>query len=162
MGLKLKLAWIDSAGNLQVLSYYNRRTKSGWTSLASDISTIGNNYPNYAEVSTTLRNSFISWADEEVLMYQNASVSISSAMINVFVGVGVDGVTIIASGYSTNNAAANYKTMTLTTNKTGLTEAAIHYATLLGSSNSATLPTYYGASLGADGAGCRIGVTIKG
>ncbi len=147
-------AWIDQAGSQQVLSYYNRRTKTGYVTQAAAAAPGNGTYPGtvYTEVSTSLRNSFITWSDEEVNLSGFATTAITGAAI---VGVGVDGLTSLGSGAtSTNQFGVGFAAST-----SGLTEAALHYGTLLNSSNAAI---NYQGTTAVNGAASRVGVTIKG
>lgn len=81
--------WNSAAAQRFVLSYFNRREIVGNASL-STIAIVSST--SYVEVSTSLRNEWLTWADEPVKFMVNGGVSGSGA-IDIYASIGVDGIT---------------------------------------------------------------------
>jgi hypothetical protein len=77
----------DADGSRFVLSFFNRRLKRSRMQLAAAVATGSS---NYIELSSAMRNNFISWADEATLYALSGSMYSTGGQLAV-AGIGYDG-----------------------------------------------------------------------
>ncbi len=153
-------AWADTDGKLWVISYFNRKPKISKTTI---VASLGTTSGTYVEVDSGMRNQFISWNDEYV--FANGFTwqsNISTGVQTIFSQVNIDGSTSLGSGYCyyPGSASGTYGANYPSGKTTGLTEAAVHYATLF---MRATVVTSYICSIGVSaGESTFIMVTVQG
>lgn len=152
-------AWADTNGKLWVLSYFNRRRKASRTVLTVSLSSTTT---GYIEVDSNLRNNFINWSDETVLVDSKMPLSGLVAATNSIWGQHeLDGTTAGDSAESTSSAGF---TVPVTNHSTfsGVTEAATHYVTLYIRGIVVTAAPYI-VSIGASsGEGTQLYITVNG
>jgi hypothetical protein len=129
-----------------VCSWFNRRDKVGTASLTgSSVALSG-----FAEVSTSLRVPFLLWADEAARL-DFAGVAFSANVVNtgLAIGISIDGASDPAAmnGFQAETTGQPLTAVPIGISKSGLIEAAAHYATILGgvSSTSGAPALYVGA-----------------
>jgi len=129
-----------------VRSYWNRALAKTRTVLGSDTTTAS---ASFVEISTTMRNSFLVWAGENVQFYLDGGYATSTAGGNALTSIGFDGTTAEQESSVLGGPAGNVFTgaVGISGIKTGLSEG-LHYATLLGLS-SAGAAKWFGGSAGA-------------
>lgn len=137
-------AWADTDGKLWVLSYYNRRRKVSRTTLTVQQVTAT---ANYIEVDASMRNQFINWSDENLIVYSKMALNSTTIDVGVFNQHNLDGTTpgdsqVVAAPAVVNipSMMNNYSTFG------GMTEAALHYISLFARTIGGTTLTI---SLGA-------------
>lgn len=149
-------AWADTDGKRWLLSYFNRRRKASRTVLTVSLSSTNT---SYVEVDTNLRNNFINWSDETVII-DSKTLANPQITQNLWVQHELDGTTAGDSAISPNVAVVlpitNHSTIT------GITEAANHFATLYIRGVIVT-NTPYICSIGvSSGEGTQLYITVNG
>ena len=138
-------AWADTATQMFVISYFNRRGKAGKNNFTALRTTTSS---SYVELNTEIRIEFLTWGDEAIQL--NLGGSGNNGTINGFnhTSFGIDGTTVEdtfsqAQGY-TAGATLTYN---LAYAKSGIAEG-YHYVTVLGRGNGTTGAWSGGATLG--------------
>jgi hypothetical protein len=132
-------AWADTDGKRWVLSWFNRRRKKSRTGFSTSRSTASG---VYVEINSEIRNQFISWFEEDVFFSVVGAASTNSAPQGTFTGIAFDGTT--AESEETACFASSSIVLSASCGFFGskaagvLTEAATHYATLLGRVTAST------------------------
>lgn len=139
-------AWADTDGKLWVLSYFNRRIKVSKTTLSVTNATATT---SYVEVDSNMRNNFISWIDESIIV--NSRMASYSPSNNNFLAYNqheLDGTTQGDSGYTGIQTTNQFTTVINYSTFSGLTEAATHYISMFFRSGigGVTLTVTVGAS----------------
>jgi hypothetical protein len=123
-------AFADTDGNLLVLSWFNRRRKKSRTAFTTDRTTTSD---TVAELNSEIRGNFISWADEMVDASLQAAPRGSATPNQIVSGIGIDSTsTASADAISYVPAASFYLVGGSRFLVTGVTENALHFATVLG------------------------------
>lgn len=124
-------AFADTNGKLWVLSYFNRRRKASRTAFTTDRTSTSN---TIGEVNTEIRNQFISWADEIVDVSMGAQPRASAAPNQIVSAISIDSPSAQWDDDCLSYASASgvFFPAFQRSAKSGLTEAANHYATVLG------------------------------
>jgi hypothetical protein len=154
-------AFRDQDGKRYVISWFNRRRKTSRTNFTAGRS-ITPGTLSWLEVHSEIRNSFVSWAEEEVVWATIGSVTMGG-IGTLFTTVGFDGTSpeaeivicpLFSSGFGVpiNGCAVKAPLST---------EATLHFATLLGSNNQGASMTYANA-FGDTSARTELIVTING
>jgi len=171
------VAFASTDGQLQVMSYYNRRRQVSWTYFTADRTTgssSGSTWPTstFNELNSEIRCTYIAWNDEPVKFYHHAQIQVTTSLSYVYSGIAIDG---NIAGLSTDSAGrwkgvtggnitwfdVNFE-HTLNDVTTPQTQNAIHTVTMMGSGTAATWYSDAGNApgTGTDGA-CRIGVEVN-
>lgn len=143
MARTVSSAWVDSAAQRFVRSYFNDPGIAVLSSYTANRSTTST---NYAEVNTEIRVEFLTWTGETILTSANGSVDLSSTAY-VLASIGFNGTTaedtFVNCYVGLNNGYVPFNVCVF---KTGLTEG-YNYATLLGKVTGNT-GTFLGGSSG--------------
>jgi hypothetical protein len=143
MARTVSSAWVDSAAQRFVRSYFNDPGIAVLSSYTANRSTTST---NYAEVNTEIRVEFLTWTGETILTSANGSVDLNSAAY-VSASIGFNGTTaedtFVNCYVGLNNGYVPFNVCVF---KTGLTEG-YNYATLLGKVSGNT-GTFLGGSSG--------------
>lgn len=145
----------DAAGKRYTATWFNRVGKGGSTNFTANKTTAGST--NVAEVDSSIRNTFVVWADEVINVALNAVA---------FPGAGAtDGCYLAISfdGGTAEDAPVEYQPLVTTQPignlgmalwKSGLIEGN-HYATLFGASTTANACTFIGSNTSPNAVGSR-------
>jgi hypothetical protein len=133
-------AWADTDTKRWVLSWFNRRTRSGssaFTALRSTTSTTN------AEISAEIRCNYISWADEDAIAffwgYEQSSVP---ALVATFIAI--DATLGVLSAVAISNTAGNtLGNASQTARITGQAEAATHFVTVAGNTQTGVTASWF-------------------
>lgn len=120
--------FVDTAANIHVLSWFNRRAKSGSGALMANRTTSST---TYVEMNSEIRVNFLTWGQNAVLYGVSGAFGTDNTLYRATLSVGFDGTT---GEPSSAFAAANTSSINpfgLSGAKSGLSEGS-HYATLLG------------------------------
>ena len=139
-------AWADTDGTLYVLSYFNRKKKKSVTRFTADRSTSS---ATYVELNSEIRNQYINWSDEIVEIQLNTVMN-NAAGVNNYIGLATDNATQEVTSRFFIGTGNDFNNMSLTNTKTGLTENALHYATMVAKSDGINSITAKGTALTAD------------
>ena len=143
-------AWADTAAQRFVISYFNRRPIAGANAFPSNQNTTS---ASYAEISSSYRSEFLTWADETVQIGTGGWMNNSGAS-NSWASIGIDGTTPEDIVTATNSTTTGGIGITLNVSKT----EGYHYATILGKTSAGTL-TFYG---GSSPDRCTINTVVQG
>jgi hypothetical protein len=124
-------AFADSDGKRFVLSWFNRRGKRSREAFSVARTTSST---TLVELNTEIRSSFISWSNEEVAFSASGFTTNSGASTNT-TAAAFDSTT---SGEPESSTVTGAGPSNLYGRKTGLTENAVHFATLLGAVGGST------------------------
>jgi hypothetical protein len=125
--------FLDQDGFRQVYSWFNKQRKRSRTNFTAPRSTSSS---SFVEPNTEIRNFVAPWSGDLVDYFITGGVSNSSTGTNV-TGIGFDGTSAEPETSSIGVGTTSNGTVAIAGNKSGLTEA-LHYATLLGMTNSGT------------------------
>lgn len=139
--------WADSVTERFVLNYWQRRsldlTAAFTTNRAYSSSSWG-------VINSEIQNSFLTWADEAVIVAATGGVQAVTAGATYATSVGIDGTTPEDGGCTNNDAAAgqanSFHPIACGMHRT-LAEG-YHYATLLGNHSGGSTGNYTGAASG--------------
>jgi hypothetical protein len=84
------VAWVDSTAQRFVLSYFNRRTLTGFGAFSTDRATAS---ASFVELNTEIRVSALTWGDDPVLVTLMSTLSNSSAGHGAITALALDGAT---------------------------------------------------------------------
>lgn len=126
-------AWADTDGKLWVISHFNRKAKRSVSVFVGDKTSTS---ASYGEISSDLRNQFISWNDEYTTYQFVGSVTNSGANTNT-TGISVDSTTAVDVEV-TSGSSSNYQNASMSGRTQALTENALHYCTGLGKTTAGT------------------------
>lgn len=145
-------AWVDSAKQRFVLSYYNRVKKRGESSFTATRSTSSD---SFVEINTEIRVEFLAWGDTSLWFSTGGAVATNPGSGQQASRLALDGTTDWFAQCS-QQTALNY---IIPLSMSGTIQPAVgyHYATLLGGVTSGT-----GLWLGANAAACFIFGSIEG
>lgn len=152
-------AFSDTDTNRLVISWANRRNISGRSRFTANRTTTST---SPVEVNSETRINFLTWDDEAIQSCANGSASNSTAFQDTRMAIGWDGATVFGGlSRQANTTATSINSLAATSVAYAgqLTEAAIHYVTILGAV-SANTGTYIGGADNADR--CEINVMIRG
>ncbi len=128
----------DSAGFRHVISWFNRRRKASKTNFTGNPTAT-----TIAELSSTIRNSFLTWGEDAVPFSFTGMVSVTGSAIRAYSSVAFDGTTpeveaAVFTGMATSGEGSSlYGNQSLSGSKSGLS-AGRHYATVIGLATSST------------------------
>ena len=151
--------WADTTAQRFVLNYWQRRSLDITAAF-----TAGRAYASSAwgEINSEIRNEFLTWADEAVIVAASGAVQAVTAGSTYSTSVGIDGTTPEDGGVNNNDAAAGQANslhpIACGTHRT-LTEG-YHYATLLGNHSGGSSGTYSGAASG--NVRCAVRSVVRG
>jgi len=121
-------AW--SSNPVQGLNWFHQKPRSTTTTLSSTVTSAST---SVFELSSSIRNSFLSWAANQVRYDVTGSVNLLTPQNAALTAVGFDGTTPEVPGSMYESfAASTTGNLAFSGIKTGLSETASHYATLLG------------------------------
>lgn len=156
--------FVDTSGQRQTISWFNRQPKFGWTNFSVNRTGGGGGSLVFSEVNSELRNFFICWSDDTPTVFHHALLTFNNAETNIYSAVAVDSaVTNLVGGHITYPSGLT-GTMTAPLDfsymLTGLSESpGAHYVTMLGAVDVGTATWNAGAT---NIGGSRIGVLISG
>ncbi|MBI4561519.1 MAG: hypothetical protein HY724_05695 [Candidatus Rokubacteria bacterium] len=125
--------FVDTATNIHVLSWFNRRAKAGNGALTADRSTSST---SYVELNSETRVNFLTWGQNAVLYGASGAMGTNDTNYSAWVSVGFDGTTAENVACRAGANTTNLNPFGLSGAKSGLSEGS-HYATLLGKSENA-------------------------
>ena len=156
--------FVDTSGQRQLISWFNRKAKQGWTEFSVNRAGGGGGSLVFSEVNSEIRNFFISWPDEIVKVSHYVAVTHNNAEGNVYSGIAYDaGLTMVAAGhvqYPSGLAGSAISSIGFDYQITGLSVGSIaHYITAVAAVDTGTATWLAGtAAVG----GSRIGIEIMG
>ena len=144
-------AWADTEAQRFVVSYFNRKSINGRSSLSTNRTTTST---SYVEINSEIRNEFLTWADEGVNISCGGICQNDTTVQGATSSIGIDGTTAEDVYYSAQAFAGGADlSFACALNKSGLSEG-YHYATLLGKVSANT-----GTWKGSGTAGARVALT---
>lgn len=122
-------AWADTDGKLWVISYFNRKIKKSRLTVNTGANIVGATVTVGTELSSTLRNQFICWADEISQHFTAYSPFSSVASGNIIYGMRIDGTSASYNNYLQLTSAASVQVVAnkMDVPTSTLTEAAVHF-----------------------------------
>ncbi len=131
-------AFQDTAAQRLVLSWFNRRTFSGWAQLSADRTLTG---APFSEVHSEIRNEFLTWGDEPVSAQVSGGWTVTGASLGA-ARVSFDGTTagVARSLVSVNSTVS----LSIAEPATALSEG-FHYCTLEGGRTGGTNVIFVGS-----------------
>lgn len=136
-------AFVDTAAQRFVLSYFNRRSIGGQKGFTSDRSTSS---ASYVEIDAEIRTEILTWDDDAVSIALSAAVRNSSSGRGTVCSLAIDGTTPEAiEGYSVSAGASYDGMIALMLQKSGLS-AGYHYVTAVGKTDGSGTSSWRGAS----------------
>lgn len=137
-------AWVDSAAQRLVISYFNRRDINLLGRFTADRTT---GSATYVELNAEIRIEHLTWADEAISYSLNGTAA-SNIAANVCVnGLGIDSVTAATAGLESGVVSAQpgyYAASPI--NGSVLLSEGYHFTTLLGSVTAASTGTWVGVN----------------
>lgn len=127
-------AWVDSATQRFMLSWFNRMWKDGRNNFTVDDVTTSST--TYVELRTEVRVEFLTWANEAVQVVVNGGFG-NDTISNTLTSIGFDGTTAEDVMAMAGSVAQVVSSIGLKYTKTGLAES-YHYATILGRVSAGT------------------------
>lgn len=119
----------DSATSRTVLSYYNRKNLYGQNAFTAQRTTSST---TFAELNTEIRITFLTWADEAVVVGTIGTSSSNTSTTPVITGIGIDSATV--ASFSTGSFGGAGTASPLAAAMSAPTSLAVgnHYITVLG------------------------------
>jgi hypothetical protein len=152
-------AFADTDGKRFVLSWFNRLFKKSQTTFTANRTQTST---SFGELNAEIRNNFLSWAEEIVEFSVTGSAFNGTAGNSVSTGLGFDGTSPENDGSQFHDGGINFGAdIAFKGEKQGLTEAAVHFATLLGRVSAGT-GTWVGTASTAGQQQCYLTVKIRG
>jgi Concanavalin A-like lectin/glucanases superfamily len=150
-------AWVDTAAQRFVLSWFNRRRMQAQNVFAATRSTTST---SIVELSSAERAEFLAWGDEDVAVGATAYANNSTVATSINTAVGVDGTALIDGLYLSIAQSTALYNMNASLPPVGLrlTEG-YHYASLLGSV-SANTGAWNGSA--TTGQRCAVNAALNG
>lgn len=145
-------AWVDSAKQRFVLSYYNRTKKRGESSFTATRSTSSD---SFVEINTEIRVEFLAWGDTSLWFSTGGAMATNPGSGQQASRLALDG-TVDWFAQCSQQTALNY-IIPLSMSGTIQPTLGYHYATLLGGVTTGT-----GLWLATGGAACFIFASIEG
>jgi len=151
--------WADSVTERFVLNWWNRRSLDVTAAFTANRAYASS---SWGEINTEIRNSFLTWADECVIVAATGAMQAVTAGSTYGTSIGIDGTTPEDGGVNNNDAAAGQANSSHPiaggTHRT-LTEG-YHYATLLGNHSGGSTGNYTGAASG--NVRCAVRTMVRG
>ena len=154
-------AWADSATQIFVLSYFNRRCKSGQNFFTADRTTTST---SYVELNSEIRIEALTWGDESVRGMFEGHVANSGANNSSFSSIGIDGATAEESFSGTqaytNGAVGPFSASLERGGAANAITEGYHYFTGLGKVNGGTGTWDFTSAAAGDRSNLKI--TVRG
>lgn len=131
--------WVDSDQQVFVLSYFNRKKKTGFSSLTADRTTSSN---TLVEINSEIRVEFLTWGDFEGV--SNGITNSSGAYIHSY-QISIDG-GVLDRWVNMRQAATGTNKSESFAYRNSKESEGYHYSTLLTSTNAGTMTLYGGAT----------------
>lgn len=154
----------DAPGARYTLSWFNRLWKASKTTFAAQRSTTSG---TVIEINSEIRNGFISWAEEIVRFGLVGIVSLSSTSFGTAgIGIGFDGTIMEPDNVDITNPVSSPAVVddnaSFRSAKSGLSDVAAHYATLLAYIQTGSLSAISFANASAAPGGIQVVIEIRG
>lgn len=140
-------AWVDTAAQRFVVSFFNRRPIQTASSFSTGRSTTSG---SFVELNSEIRNEFLAWADNSIAFWASGSVSNGTAATTNTTALGLDGTSAL-EGINGAAMPTGINNQLLPIGLTTVLSApadGYHYVTLLGTVSGGT-GTWAGGTVGA-------------